>query len=112
LDQRLNAGQSVYLARILPNLPYRMRSLGPLVEVVREPQINPVTFGVSFGDELRLLGVRPEQGDPYRVTLRWQADSPQRGSSPAEAWAAGRSVSLPERRQSRAATAQMERLPP
>lgn len=80
LDQRLNAGQSVYLARFLPNLPYRMRSLGPLVEVVREPQIDPVTFGVSFGDELRLLGVRPEQGDPYRVTLRWQAVSPQRGN--------------------------------
>ena len=37
LDQRLAAGQPVYLARFLPNLPYRMRSLGPLVEVSREP---------------------------------------------------------------------------
>lgn len=82
LDRRVAAGQPVYLARFLPNLPYRMRSLGPLVEVSREPQTAlpsmSTPLNASFGDEIKLLGVTPEPGRPYRLTLYWQATSPQR----------------------------------
>jgi hypothetical protein len=86
LDRRVNAGQPVYLARFLPNLPYRMRSLGPLVEVTREPssavptiegEIN-ATFGTSLGDEIKLLGIDEQPGNPYRFTLYWQALTPER----------------------------------
>ena len=47
LDRRLGAGQPVYLARFLPNLPYRMRSLGPLVEVSGEPLKSAPVMGLS-----------------------------------------------------------------
>ena len=82
LDRRINAGQAVYLARFLPNLPYRMRSLGPLVEVGREPSGAVPTIGTpinaSFGDQIELLGVTEEQSNPYRVNLVWKATSPER----------------------------------
>jgi hypothetical protein len=82
LDRRINAGQLVYLARFLPNLPYRMRSLGPLVEVSREPVGAASTIGTplnaSFGDQIELLGVTEEQGNPYRINLVWKATSPER----------------------------------
>jgi hypothetical protein len=82
LDRRINAGQPVYLARFLPNLPYRMRSLGPLVEVSREPSSVAPTIGVpinaSFGNQIELLGVTEEQGNPYRINLIWKATSPER----------------------------------
>ncbi len=82
LDRRMAAGQAVYLARFLPNLPYRMRSLGPLVEVSQQPMTHPPPISrsihVSFGDDVALLGVADEQGDPYRITFFWQATSLQR----------------------------------
>jgi hypothetical protein len=93
LDRRLGAGQPVYLARFLPNLPYRLRSLGPLVEVSGEPlQIAPAierAIAADFGGDIRLLGVtersstplhsvQREAGVPYHITLVWQAVSSQR----------------------------------
>jgi hypothetical protein len=82
LDRRINAGQAVYLARFLPNLPYRMRSLGPMVEISREPSDAVPTIGTpinaSFGDQIELLGVTEEQSNPYRVNLVWKATSPER----------------------------------
>jgi hypothetical protein len=82
LDRRINAGQPVYLARFLPNLPYRLRSLGPLVEVSREPSSAAPPIGrqinAAFGDQIKLLGITEEAGNPYRFTLYWQATSPER----------------------------------
>jgi len=82
LDRRINAGQAVYLARFLPNLPYRMRSLGPLVEVSREPMMTVPAFDrsihASFGGEIDLLGVTGGESSPYDITLYWQAVSPER----------------------------------
>ncbi len=82
LDRRINAGQPVYLARFLPNLPYRMRSLGPLVEVSREPSSAVPTIGIpinaSFGDQIKLLSITEEPGNPYRFTLYWQALTAER----------------------------------
>jgi hypothetical protein len=75
-------GQPVYLARFLPNLPYRLRSFGPLVEVSREPSsAAPVIerkIDTAFGDQVKLLGINEEPGRPYRFTLFWQATSPER----------------------------------
>jgi hypothetical protein len=82
LDQRAGEGQPVYLARFLPNLPYRLRSLGPLVEVSRQPSSAAPAIGreinAAFGDQIKLLGITAEQGRPYRLTLYWQATSPER----------------------------------
>ncbi len=82
LDRRVGEGQPVYLARFLPNLPYRLRSLGPLVEVSREPSSAVPTLGheidAAFGDQIKLLGITAEQSQPYRLTLYWQATSPER----------------------------------
>ena len=78
LDRRITAGQPVYLARFLPNLPYRMRSLGPLVEVSREPLSAAPTIGTpinaSFGDQIELLGMTEELGNPYRINLGLESD--------------------------------------
>ena len=82
LDRRVSEGQPVYLARFLPNLPYRMRSLGPLVEVSREPSSAVPAIGrqinAAFGDQIKLLGIDEQPGRPYRFTLYWQATSPER----------------------------------
>jgi hypothetical protein len=82
LDRRVGEGQPVYLARFLPNLPYRLRSLGPLVEVSREPASAAPALGreinAVFGDQIKLLGITEEQGRPYRLTLVWQAAAPER----------------------------------
>jgi hypothetical protein len=82
LDRRVSEGQPVYLARFLPNLPYRLRSLGPLVEVSREPSSMAAPIGheihAVFGDQIKLLGIDEQPGDPYRFTLYWQAISPER----------------------------------
>jgi hypothetical protein len=84
LDQRLAAGQPVYLARFLPNLPYRLRSLGPLVEVSGQPLLtepNPeYRIDEMFGNDVRLLGATAIRGDPYRITLFWQAISATRAN--------------------------------
>jgi hypothetical protein len=82
LDRRIASGQPVYLARFLPNLPYRLQSLGPLVEVSPQPMTTTPSLarsvGAMFGADINLLGVKDEPGDPYRLTLYWQAISPQR----------------------------------
>ena len=65
LDARLAAGQAVYLARYLPGLAgvYHLRSLGPLVEVSREP-LTALPAGATASDleagPLRLLGYTVE----------------------------------------------------
>jgi hypothetical protein len=77
LDARVAQGQPVYLARFLPNIPYPMRSLGPLVEVsgrratYSTPGANQV--GAAFGDVIELMTASVEAGDPARVTLEWRA---------------------------------------
>ena len=82
LDRRVGEGQPVYLARFLPNLPYRLRSLGPLAEVSREPAgaVPPLgrEIDAAFGDQIKLLGITAEQSRPYRLTLVWQATAPER----------------------------------
>jgi hypothetical protein len=92
LDRRIGEGQPVYLARFLPNLPYRMRSLGPLVEVSGSPVSGSSVSGepsstapaigrkinAAFGDQIELLGIDEVPGQPYRFTLYWQATSPER----------------------------------
>jgi hypothetical protein len=71
LDRRLGEGQPVYLARFLPNLPYRLRSLGPLVEVSgslvsTEPSSAAPPIGreinATFGDQIELLGIDERPG--------------------------------------------------
>ena len=78
LDRRINAGQPVYLARFLPNLPYRMRSLGPLVEVSGEPSSAAPTIGTpinaSFGDQIELLGVDGRAGQSVSHQLDLESD--------------------------------------
>lgn len=86
LDNRIAAGQAVYLARFLPELQsaYHLRSAGPLVEVspqpVSEPPGDMVAVDQSFGP-VRLLGydVQPESViDPAStsLTLYWTLDQP------------------------------------
>jgi len=81
LDQRLALGQAVYLARFLPNLPYRMRSLGPLVEVSSEQlKIAPMpdrTLDADFDGRIKLIGV---SGQSTRITLLWEATSAERAN--------------------------------
>lgn len=83
LDARISSGQTVYLARFLPGLAgaYHLRSVGPLVEVSREP-LTFVPEGVSRRDlnfgPIRLVGVMLEESSPFdpaaaAVTLYWQA---------------------------------------
>ena len=86
LDARLAAGQPVYLARFLPGLAgvYSLRSLGPLVEVRREPPGELPADIVSIGRDLgplRLIGyeARPASAiDPHTValTLYWTLARP------------------------------------
>lgn len=87
VGRRLAQGQTVYLARYLPGLEgeYHLRSLGPLLEVGREPQqrvpeeaarrtsSTPISWG-----PVRLLGydaepVAPEDPAAAALTLYWQA---------------------------------------
>lgn len=84
LDTRLAQRQPVYLARFLPNIPYPMRSLGPLVEVSNRRTIqltnqltNPPTHRFAsqhaFGGTIELLSASVEAGNPARVTFEWRA---------------------------------------
>ena len=86
LDQRLAAGQTVYLARFLPGLEgvYHLRALGPLTEVSREPLTTlpdtAVAAPLAF-DNILLLGYewQPEAAiDPAQaaLTLYWQPTNP------------------------------------
>ncbi|MGB6849879.1 MAG: DUF2723 domain-containing protein, partial [Thermoanaerobaculia bacterium] len=86
LDARLAAGQTVYLARFLPGLEgiYHLRSLGPLIEVSREPITSLPPEAQQAGLELgpiRLAGYTMQEAaavDPLAtaVTLFWQAENP------------------------------------
>ena len=83
LAARLRTGQTVYLARYLPNLEgLHLCSLGPLVEVG-----NPVfgenrvsgELGVNFGEEIRLLDAEVSV-DPFgralqHLMLYWRAET-------------------------------------
>ena len=74
LDARLAQGQPVYLARFLPNLPYRMDSLGPLVEVFNRPVGESANLSLAtFGNLIELVALSREEGDPFRVTFGWRA---------------------------------------
>ncbi len=75
LDKRIAAGQAVYLARFLPNLPYHLRSLGPLVEVSTQPgYVAPnLQTSLHFGDAIDLTSLSIDDGNPIRVTFGWQA---------------------------------------
>lgn len=77
LEQRLATGQTVYLARYLPRLPYAMRSAGPLVEVVVERRVLPPQPAVQRFGAVALLEVAVGPPDAYGpetlgVWLRWQ----------------------------------------
>lgn len=75
LDKRIAAGQPVYLARFLPNLPYHLRSLGPLVEVSTQPGTVAPNFQMNlhFGDAIDLTSISIDDNNPIRVTFSWQA---------------------------------------
>lgn len=81
---RLDAGQTVYLARYLPHLEgLHLRSVGPLVQVGAEEERSAREGGTLFGDEIRLLGAK-SSADPlgrrlYHLTLLWQAGEPVSG---------------------------------
>ena len=80
LEQRLNAGQRVYLARYLPSMDaFGVTAAGPLVEV-RPPThaAIPATSPVAqFGDALALRNHRleadPEGRRMHHLTLVWHA---------------------------------------
>ncbi|MDY7078883.1 MAG: DUF2723 domain-containing protein [Chloroflexota bacterium] len=83
LAARLEAGQTIYLARYLPNLDgLHLRSLGPLVEV-RDPVFvkNQVSGEASarFGEGIRLLDAELNADSlgraMHHLTLHWQADT-------------------------------------
>ena len=74
LDARLAQGQPVFLARFLPNLPYAMRSLGPLVEISSRRAGAPANPARAvFGNSIELVDLSIEEGDPARVTFEWRA---------------------------------------
>lgn len=86
LDARIAAGQTVYLARLLPGLEgvYHLRSVGPLIEVSGEPLIS-LPEGTELVDlevgPLHLAGYSVQKQsavDPLAtgVTLFWRADDP------------------------------------
>ncbi|HUX76286.1 MAG TPA: DUF2723 domain-containing protein [Anaerolineae bacterium] len=98
LAARLATGQTVYLARYLPDLGgLHLRSLGPLVEVrVNEERVDEERgdeegvnegreggVGVSFGEGVRLLDAElsadPLGRDLYHLTLSWRAEAPVGG---------------------------------
>jgi len=85
LAARLDAGQTVYLARYLPHLEgFYLRSLGPLVEVgtgpVAAPPPDAVRVGASLWEGVELVAFDLEedpQGRPlYHLTLYWRATEP------------------------------------
>ena len=94
LDNRVSAGQIVYLARFLPGLEgiYHLRSVGPLTEVSSKPLTTlPETAmsatstgsvtGMAVSDAIQLIGYQIDPVSPYdesqtAVTLYWQATEP------------------------------------
>ncbi len=87
LDERLAAGQRVYLARYLPGLgsAYSLRSIGPLAEVSPSPfTASPKIahrLSTTLASNIHLLGFNVDTQsvaapDPLRLTLFWRADDP------------------------------------
>jgi hypothetical protein len=87
LDERLAAGQTVYLARYLPGLgsAYSLRSVGPLTEVSPQPFMGeaqiPHPLSATLASGIRLLGYASESlsaaaPEALRLTLFWRADAP------------------------------------
>ncbi len=91
LDERLAAGQTVYLGRYLPGLGagYSLRSVGPLADVAPQPfattdlALTP-TLAQPVAADITLLGFAPETGPTLAAaapaalnfTLVWQATAP------------------------------------
>ncbi len=85
LEQRINAGQTVYLARFLPGLEgvYHLRSQGPLVEVSQESLVDTPSEAVKKNIDigpltLAGLDLRAKSAvDPNvaEITLYWQSGS-------------------------------------
>lgn len=86
LDERIAAGQTVYLARYLPDLGagYSLRSVGPLAEVSPAPFLTPpamrhplsatLAAGVDLiGYDLEPLDLGPASPRTFALTLYWRA---------------------------------------
>jgi len=84
LDERVAAGQTVYLARYLPGLGsgYSLRSIGPLAEVSPIPFSDATQFtsplSATLAHDIHLLGYAADTltlaaPDSLRLTLYWQA---------------------------------------
>jgi len=93
LEERLAAGQTVYLARYLPGLgsAYSLRSVGPLAEVSPQPfRFDPtdeksfIPLEAEFEGRIALLGYQLPSatffgGNQISLTLYWRA--PQMGTT-------------------------------
>lgn len=86
LEQRLSAGQQVYLARFLPGLEgiYHLGSEGPLTSVSTQPRMDlpegATSTDVKIGP-LKLLKYTVEPASPYgdgqiAVTFYWSSEEP------------------------------------
>jgi hypothetical protein len=83
LSSRLAEGQTTYLARYLPGVEhYRLRSVGPLVQVSLEPFAEEVVpehpLDVKYGDAITLVGADLDASSPRGaagpgVRLLWTA---------------------------------------
>lgn len=90
LDERVSAGQTVYLGRYLPHLSdsYYLHSVGPLTEVKTEPSALPDSYtktDATFGQAIALRGFNLEKNsvaidEPIHLTLYWQAVQPPPGN--------------------------------
>lgn len=79
LHNRYTNGQTVYLARYLPNLPYPMQSAGSLVEILSERNQSELIEPVAQFDTLQLVDAKLQSslvGQQLGVTLRWQVVAP------------------------------------
>jgi hypothetical protein len=86
LRRRMAEGQTVYLARYLPNLgEFYLRSVGPPAEVSPRAPDGSSAFDsdeviAEFGESIQLLGADVDQDslgrDVAHLTLKWRADSP------------------------------------
>ena len=92
LDQRVSAGEAVYLARFLPNLAgsYTLQGFGPLTEVRAEPVFDEATepiFRFEAGGatiELLDLSIIPQSrydAGSAELTLRWRLVEPPDGAA-------------------------------
>lgn len=78
LDQRLQAGQTVYLARYLPRLPYAMRAMGPLVQLLPQAEQAPISPPLWQEANVGLISAELWPTNPFdpktvAVALRWQS---------------------------------------